>query len=346
MQAQASNGLWEFFTFWLFTGSSLLGLPPGDRDPGLLNSVPPQTLIYFEWASRGEGRPGAAGVDGFAADPEIRQFFELFEAALAKHQGGDKVDPLHDDDPLHELRSELPQLAKLLAVHPGCLFAGFEPQLQPQNRPIATLISTLISMLTGVHGGLILSCDQDTDAIWKSLNQSLKSVPDFVFDEKSPTQTIPISVPGYQLVMHREGSRIIFALGNGTLPRILDGLSGRLPGLDTNPRFRQALDHVSVPRVASVGWVDGQGIVAGVTAALGPLGGMVRPVLTMIGIGALDHVVQSSGVDGDTMVQQTFVATGGRTDGVMVLAAGQPIQPQNFAHIPADADLYSPRASI
>ena len=79
MQAQASHGLWELFVFWFFTGSGLLGLPPGERDPALLKSVPPQTLAYFEWAPARPRSTSATGVDGFVADPEIRQFFELLE---------------------------------------------------------------------------------------------------------------------------------------------------------------------------------------------------------------------------------------------------------------------------
>lgn len=328
MQAQASHGLWELFVFWFFTGSGLLGLPPGDRDPVLLKSVPPQTIVYFEWAARGPGQAGAMGVDGFVADPEIRQFFELLSAALEKHEDGE------DEEMLSDFRNELPQLVKLITAHSGCLFLGYEPQ--QAARPG---IANWINMLMGIHGGLILSSGDDTDALWRSLNHSLKSVPDFNFDQASMTQSIPLSIPGYKLDMHREGSRIIFALGDSTLPRILDGLSGRLPGLDTNQRFRQALERVAVPRVSTLGWVDGQGIIASVTAALGPLGGLVRPMMTIVGVDALDSVAQMSGVENGTMIQRKFVNTGGKTDGVMVLAAGQPIQLQHFAHIPADADL-------
>ncbi len=326
MQAQASYGLWEFLLFWIFTGSGLLGLPPGERDAALLKSVPPQTLAYFEWSARGQGQAGATGIDGFAADPEVRQFFELLDTALAQRTAAE------DEAPLHQLRHELPQLVKLLSAHPGCVFLGFEPK--PADKPGAAWIN----MLTGLHGGVILSSGNDTDALWQLLNRILSSLPDYTFDAASPTQSIPISIPGYKLVVHREAGRILFALGEGTLPRVIDGLSGRLPGLEANPRFRQSLDRVAIPRVSTVGWIDGQGIIAGATAALGPLGGLVRPILAMVGADALDHIVQTSGVDNGTMIQRTFIATGGRTDGILVLAAGQPIQAKQLSHIPADAD--------
>ncbi len=328
MQAQASQGLWEIVLFWFFTGSSLLGLPPGERDVSLLRAVPPQTLAYFEWAARGPGQAGAAGVDGFTADQEIRQFFEFLDEALAKRSIA------NDDDPLHEVRRELPQLAKRITAHPGCLFVGFEPR--PQNK---AGIENWLNMLMGLHGGVILSLGEDADATWKSLKITLSSVPEFVDSENSPTQTIPLPIPGYQCVMHREGQRILMALGDGTLTRTIEGLSGRQPGLDTNPRFREAIKRVAIPRVATVGWLDVQGIVGSASAALGPLGGLVKPVLAQVGADALDHVVQCSGVDNGTMMQRSFVATSGRTDGIMTLVAGRPIQAQDFRHIPADSDL-------
>ena len=333
MQAQASSGLWELL-IWIVTGSGLLGLPPGERDAGLLKAVPPQTVVYFEWAARGDGIAGATGVDGFAADSEIRQFFELLNASLTKPEGLNHEGSDDETGPLHHLRPVFPQLAKLISAHPGCFFAGFEPP-PPNNANLPAWLR----MLAGVHGGFILSSGEDTDKLWQSLNQSLASIPEFKFNENSLTQSIPISIPGYTLVIHREGPRIIFALGDGTLARIREGLSGRPPGLDTNATFRQSLERVNVPRIGTIGWVDGKGIVTSVIAALGPVGFLVRPILAMTGADAVDHIVHASGVENGEMIQRTFIATGGRTDGVMVLAAGSPIQAQHLAHIPADADM-------
>lgn len=328
MAAQASHSILEILTFWFFMGSGLLGLPPGERDPALLTAVPPQTLVYFEWASRGSGQPNVTGIDGFVADPEVQQFLEQLDAALAKRQ------PVEQTDSEIDLQAELPGFIKRLTAHPGCLFVGFEPP--PPARPGLTV---WLNMLMGVHGGMIFSTGNDTDAIWQTLVQMLKADPNFSFDETSPTQSVPIAIPGYKLSLHREGTRILFALGDKTLPRILDGLAGKQPGLDANPRFRQVLDRMAVPRVATIGWIDGQGISTSIIAALGPLGALVRPVLTITAADSLNHSIQVSGVENGTMVHRGFVATNGRTDGILVLAAGQPIQPQHFAHIPADADL-------
>ena len=327
MQAQAGFGVFEFL-FWIMAGTGLLGLPPGERDPALIKSVPPQTLVYFEWAARGNGRPGAAGIDGFAADPEVRQLTELLQISLAKraqNAAGESNEPGN---------AEIIGLVSSLTAHPGCLFVGFEPPPLKQNG-----MQVWLNMLTGLHGGIVISSGDETTTLWQSFKRVMSSIPDFQWDDASSTQSIPLQIPGYQLVMHREGQRILFAFGEGTLPRILEGLSGRLPGLDTNPRFRRAIDRVAVPRVSTIGWVDLEGTLGGVTKGLSPLGGLFRSILGMIGADALDHIVQCSGVDNDTMVQRTFVATGGRTDGLLALVAGQPIEPSHLAHVPADVDL-------
>lgn len=332
MMSQPAHGLWELI-LWIVAGSGLLGLPPGERDGALMKAVPAQSVVYFEWAARGPGQSGAAGVDGFAADPEIVHFAQLFEAAISRQEAaaGAAADR---EGLLQQLRPVAPQLLKLISAHPGCVFASFDPAKQNAPGPAG-----ILAALTSAQAGIIFSSGNDTDALWQTLNQALATVPGFQFDPQSATQSIPLSVPGYKLTLHREGQRIVMAFGETTLPRIVDGLSGRQPGLDTNPRFRQSYDRVALPRFASVGWIDGNGLITGVTSSLGPMGLLVRPILMMVGIDALDHIVQSSGVDRGTMIQRTFVSTGGRTDGIMVLAAGQAIQPEQFAHIPADADM-------
>ena len=328
MQEQAAIGLFDFVFFWLFSGCSLLGLPPGERDPSLLKAVPPSSLAYFEWASRGAGQTGAEGVEGFAADPEIRQFFEMLDAAIAKR---DADEP---DESLGNLPRQMPQLIKLVSAHPGCLFLGYEP-IHNQNGDVATWHERLI----GLRAGVILASGHDTETTWQLLNRQLESLPDYRFDAKSMTQSIPIVVPGYKLVMHREGQTILFALGEGTLQQMLAGLSGKTPGMESNSRFQKSLERVAVPRVSTLGWIDGQAIISSVTDILGPLGVLVRPILSMVGADAIDHVVQTSGVENGTMVQRVFVSTGGRTDGLMVLAGGKSIEARQFAHVPADADL-------
>lgn len=325
MQQTSAFQLWEQLLYWILSGSSLLGLPAGERDAMLMKAVPAETLVYFEWASRGEGKPGENGIDGFAADPEIRLFFESLDGAL------DKRSKEPNEHPANEA---LPKLVKLISAHPGCVFVGFEPV--PETKPG---LGRWIEMLTGLHGGVILSTGDDTDTLWQTFSNILPADPKSNAENATVSRSIPLPFPGYALVMHRDGRRLIFALGNATLERVIQGLTGRVPGLDSNARLQQALERINLARVSTVGWLDFQGIMNATIKALGPLGTLARPMLTITGVSALDYSVRVSGLDQGTMIERTAIATGGSTDGVLVVAAGQPIRSENLAHIPADADL-------
>ena len=328
MQVQPMSGLWDLIFFWLFSGSSLLGLPPGDRDPALIKAAPAGSLAYFEWTSQGRGQAGASGIDGFVADPEILRFFELFNEAVAKR------DTQEADDFRQEFQRQLPMLIKLISAHPGCAFVAYEPPVNDKRGP-----AVIVERITGLRAGIVLASGNDTEELWGTFNRLFESIPGYQREETSGTQSIPLAIPGLKGIMRRAGQRIVFALGNGQLDKALDGLLGNSLGLDTNPRFQQALQRISVPRVSTIGWVDGQATVACVTDILGPVGNLVRPMLSMIGVDALDHVIQVAGVDQGTMVQRTFIATGGRTDGLLSLVSGKPLGPAQFAHVPADCDL-------
>ena len=64
----------------LLTGGGMgpmLGLPPGPRDEALLRCPPAQSLVYVEWAQRGNGIAGAPGLEGLLGDHEIQEFLSL-----------------------------------------------------------------------------------------------------------------------------------------------------------------------------------------------------------------------------------------------------------------------------
>ena len=337
MQSQGYPGLWELL-FWIFAGSGLVGLPPGDRDPALLKAAPPESVLYFEWAARGTGQPGATGIEGFAADPEILQLTQWIDQQLAKQAlpspfEEDEENPF-DEDLLEKLTSVVPPLVRSLTSHPGSVFVSFHPIPDNQADPVG-----LARIAATIRVGIMVRSDTETDRLWKLLNQTLVAIPNFHEEEGEPTQSIPLPIPGLTFVAHRNDSRILMAFGAGTLDLMTDGLSGLKPGMESNLRFQTAVKRVAVERFSSVGWIDTMGILTNLTKALGPVGLVIRPMAAMVGVDAVDHLVQSSGLEQDVLTQRTFIATTGRLDGALVLAAGFPIQPQQFAHIPADADL-------
>jgi hypothetical protein len=337
MQSQGYPGLWELL-FWIFAGSGLVGLPPGERDPALLNVAPPESVLYFEWAARGPGQPGATGIEGFATDPEILQLTQWIDQQLAKQAppfmfDEDEEIPFYEHL-LEKLTSVVPPLVRSLTAHPGSVFVSFHPIPDNQADPVG-----LARIAATIRAGIMVRSDTETDRLWKQLNQTLAAIFDFHEEEGGRTQSIPLPIPGLTLVAHRNDSRILIAFGAGTLDLMTDGLSGRKPGMESNLRFQTAVKQVAVERFSSVGWIDTKGILTNLTKSLGPLGLVIRPMAAMVGVDAVDHLVQSSGLEQDVLTQRTFIATAGRLDGALVLAAGPPIQPQQFAHIPADADL-------
>ena len=133
MPVQPTFGVWDLL-FWIFTGSGLLGLPPGERDAALLKSVPPDTIAYFEWVARGPGQPGVAGADGFVADPEVKQFFELLDASLANQPVAGLPVEQEGLEQLPGVRPLLPQLLRLISAHHGCCFVGGSCRCRAQQR--------------------------------------------------------------------------------------------------------------------------------------------------------------------------------------------------------------------
>ena len=121
--AATSVGLgWMEILLVLLGGSGLLGMPPGPRDAAFLKAAPRQSLVYVEWASPAAGQPGARGIDGFIADPEIQALLRAIDKLLFP------TDEVGDEDPEQQLpHRDTLRLAKLVTAHAGCLFAVADP---------------------------------------------------------------------------------------------------------------------------------------------------------------------------------------------------------------------------
>lgn len=327
MMATPSFGVgWLEVLFILLGGSGLLGMPPGERDALLLKAAPQQTLLYFEWAGRAAGQPGAAGIDGLAADPEIRAFFEALDQAITNAQYPDA-----DEEQLR-LQQEAPKLAKLLMAHPGCLFVGFEPPL-PGESLLKTLSTNEVTARFRI--GLMSSAGKDVEPLLETIAQ----LAEVDLGKQPKLQEISAGPMALKLTVHREADRVMIGFGEGTVAKALACLKGEAPGLDTNVRFQAGWKRVATPRVATVGWLDLQGVSENVTRTAGPAGLLFQAILRGASADALDYVVTGTGIVGGDILQRTFLATGGRSDGLLLLAGGPAIRNEQLKHIPADSDL-------
>ena len=325
-----------------FFGGGVMGLPPGERDSALVQCPPKDVILYTEWASRGKGKPGAPGIDGLAADPEILAFVAAIEKgindtiAMNAGEGEEKV-----------LGDNIPPLVKLLLNRPGCLYldvdakAAMELMANPPELPPFT--PQFVGMLPAVQVTLVVNGGDKSDEIEKHLTAILQ----VIFDEFSQGQKIenlqhqkfPIPMEGASLTLHRHKDYFILGWGKETVDAAVKGLTGASQGLKDNPRFAAGMEKVLLERTSSVAWFDLKSLVDKAVKGLGPQGLMVAAVVQQLGAETIESLSICSGVVDGQMHTKGFLKTGGKTEGIMALAAGRALRAEDFQAVPGDADL-------
>jgi len=317
---------WIEILLILLGGGGFVGMPPGQRDASLLKAAPQQSLVYVEWAAPGAGKPGAPGIDGFVADPEIKVLLSTIEAALQQPQSAGDEDP----DPSQSAREVL-RLAKLMASHSGCLFLTAEV---PAARNGLLNVPTPAEIWSRLHACVIVNAGANSAAIIEELKRATH--------EEIPLKPnmFGLTAPnGVSITLHQEGDRLMFGVGKGTVEQALAGIRGEAPGIGSNPRFQAGWKRVAADRTGCVGWLDVRGTTEVAIASMGPAGLLVQTMLRGSGADALDFIVSGTGVVDGNVIQRTFLATNGRTDGILLLASSPALRMEQLSHIPADSDL-------
>lgn len=333
-------GLFEIVI--LMTGGGLFGMPPGELDPAFVRCAPQQSLVFIEWATRGTGKLGAEGIDGFVADPEVVAFFESIERAIKSgvERASDSGNPEQT-----VLAESLPVLAKIILNRSGCIYLGYNDSpndADANERRIAE--GDWSAALGNIRATLIINAGDNADEFKKKISELLHLIADFeeksVFQRQFQRQEIPLPVPGLKLTIHRHKNYFILGFGDGTVDAAVAGLDGKsqTKPIAANVRFKKATEKVAFKRTGSRGWIDVKGIVDSVVKAMGPQGAMVPAIAKMVGADALDSIATSTGVVDGQVSSKTFVTTGGRTDGILSLTAGRALKLADLSRIPADAD--------
>ena len=313
-----------------FTGSSLLGLPPGDRDATLAQCPPANSVIYMEWSERTIGKAGAKGIDGFAGDPEIRMFIQSIDKAIKS-----TIERETANGPAEErvLGKAIPEIVKVLLMQPGCMYASFDPKAVgngPGGMP------QWMAAIGGVKAALVVNAGKDADKLAKHISDLLSLLPADLRKKGIDHQPLPIPMPGASMMLHRHKKYFIVGFGKGTVDEAVAGLDGKSKGLLGNARFVSAAKEVAFKRTAMVAWLDLQTALKQAGSILGP---QVQGMAKMLGADTLGHVVKSIGVVNGEIRSKSYISTGGKTDGIMALVSGRAIQPADLAHVPADSDL-------
>ena len=336
--------------FLLASGGGLLGMPPGERDAAFLRCAPVDAAVYVEWAERSAGKPGAPGIDGLAADPEIREFLKQVEQAI--------LDAVEENTagggPEEQILGEaLPGLIKRLLNRSGCLYLNYDneaPKKAGENAskkegdaPAAgPPMKAWINLVAGVQVTLIVNGGDEADAIAKEIKKLLELLPADARTDNIQRQSLPLPLPmpGLALTLHRHEKYFIVGFGPNTIDAAIAGLTGKSKGLTANERFQQAMKRVAIERTAGLSWIDVKGIVEKIAnSPIGLQAAVVNAMVKMVGADAIDSIASAAGVADGRIRSKTFITTDGQTDGILSLFAGRAIKPADVQHVPADADL-------
>lgn len=317
---------WFELLLVLLGGGGLFGMPPAERDASFLKAAPQQSLVYVEWASRGAGKSGAAGVDGFAADPEIKLMLSAIDTALQQPPSAGDGEFDQSQQPREAVR-----LAKLITAYSGCFFLTADA---PVARNGLLNVPSSAEIMSRLHACLIVNAGAEIPQILEGLKRMTQ--------EEIPMSPRMYNVPapgGARVTIHQDGDRLLIGLGTDTVERALAGIRGEVPGISANPRFQAGWKRVETDRTGCIGWVDVRGSTEVAINSMGPAGLLVQTVLRGAGADAIDFIISGTGVVDGNVVQRTFLATNGRTDGVLLLAGGPALRMEQLSHIPADSDV-------
>lgn len=334
MQSIPSVGVLELLIL-LTGGGGFLGLPPGQRDADLIKLPPAHAQVYVEWAERSAGKPGAPGIDGWIADPEIVAFVDKLEGIL--NSTLDKAD--RDSD--GKSPRELADLTRELLSDPGCLFVAMAPPVEGSESP-------LLSLPARLEGALVLSVGEDR------ASATFAAIVQMIADRTGWEQTTsdkqvvfvpeaagtPLAIP---LTVMQLNGRVAVAYGTELPERIAQRLAnGADSELAARPEFADAWNRVTGDRLSLVAWADVPSLMAAILPGLSESRRRtVESVTNGLGLRQLGPWMGSVSVENGEVVQRSWIATAPEAVGLLRLFSGPPLTAEALARVPVDADFVS-----
>lgn len=321
-----------------FFGGGVMGLPPGERDAKLAQCAPQDVIFYTEWAARGQGQAGAKGIDGLAADPEILAFIAAIDKSIQEsiaqnaREGEEKI-----------LGENIPPLVKIILNRSGCMYLDVDAKsalkLMANPPQLPEFTPNWVGMLPALQATFIVNGGDQADAMAKHIEALMGLLPEGDRAQGLKRKKFPIPLEGASLVLHRHENYFILGWGEATIDAAVKGLKDESQGLKGNERFQAAMEKVILERPSSVAWFDMKSLVNKAVQGLGPQGLVVAAVVQQLGADTIESFAMCSGVVEGQLHTKGFVKTGGKTEGILALAAGRPLTAKDFEAVPGDADL-------
>ncbi len=317
----ASFGLMQFLIL-LFGGQSF-NLIPGERDELLMKSAPESAYVYSEWTARGPGQPGAPGIEGLLADPEIETLVAGIQQALAANEGE------ADADLQAALRAEVPGLLAIVARHAGGLYLARDGEQAAAQG---------FALIPPLEAAVILNLDNELETFVAKLNKILRWVPNFEVpaqyaETRIPTRTLPVD-----LRLHQEGPRLILSVGSQTLNRLRARWQQQNSGVAQSALFQQSLQQTQVEKFGGLVWLNLASLRGDLLTRLGFIGPLIQNIMQPLGLNGIDSVLTVSGIEKHDQISRTQIALNGPGEGVLALFSGRPIAAGDLSQVPADAD--------
>ncbi len=302
--------------------NQFLGLPPGERDANLVHVAPHDSLLYVEWAARGKGKPGAPGIDGLAADPEVVVFFDRLSTAIenmiARNTGVEQIETMQN----------VPSLAIALTGKPGCLFWGLDTEAVAKDTPPQFAIAMAI------RAGLVINAGDEVDAISDSI-KALIAMGTGQEPERLDHTPLPLPAP---VQIHRQGNYLILAAGQNAIDDIIARLEGKAGGISNHQSFAAGWKNLGVERVGLLAFLD----IENGLQKIGDLTGM-RPQfdqgLQLAGMGGAKWAMSVTGVSDSQLVSRGHMHGVSGDQGLMALVSGRGIKADDLALVPDDSDV-------
>jgi hypothetical protein len=323
-------------------GTDMLGLPPGERDAAYLQAAPGDSLLYFEWASRGQGVPDGQGIDGLVADPEVQYFFAQLKSAILETVERESSRSNRQEEQV--LGEHLPPLIEHLIGHSGCVYFTFSnpTKTEPgEERGPPPGKDAAFALVSGAKLTVIFDGGEKADETEQHLIELLKLIPEGDGPgDKLNRYEIPLPLPGMKVFVHREKNHFVFTscTDESALNRAIAGLKGEVKGLGESEGFQQQFAHVKMERIGSVAYVDIAKIRDTALELAGPFGAIAKSMIDTAGASKVDALISIAGVIDGQIAHRTHLQTGGSTTGLFALTAGRGLKAEDFAAIPGDAD--------